>query len=120
MFERITLYDLKVTDASTRRDGNGWTTVLTIAADKYYADGKGKETKTTLSEPIEVGLFAARPGLGSYSAKDVVVMKRQPIRGGQQRITLRSARKPAFAGVDPYNFYVDRNTDDNLRTVDGG
>jgi ABC-2 type transport system permease protein len=118
LFQRITLYDLKVTGASTRREGDGWTTVLTVAADKYYADGKGKETKTMLREPIEVGLFTARPGLGEFSSRDVIVMNRQPMRGGQQRITLRSKRKPAFAGVDPYNFYVDRNSDDNIRTVE--
>ena len=87
LFEKITLYDLKVSDASTRKDGDGWTTTLTISADKYYANGKGDETKAKLAEPIEVGLFTARPGLGAYSAKDVIVMAREPIRSGAQRIT---------------------------------
>ena len=45
-------------------------------------------------------------------------MERQPIRGGQQKIVLRTRRKPAFAGVDPYNVYVDRNSDDNLMSVE--
>jgi len=45
-------------------------------------------------------------------------MGRQQLRSGAQRITLRSKRKPEFAGVDPYNFYVDRNSDDNVRAVD--
>jgi aminopeptidase N len=117
LFERITLYDLKVLDATTRKDGSGWTTTLTIAADKYYANGKGAETKSTLAEPIEVGLFAARPGLGMFSAKDVVVLGREPIHSGVQKITLQSRQKPAFAGVDPYNFYVDRNSDDNVKDV---
>ena len=34
-----------------------------------------------------------------------------------QRITLHSKAKPTFAGIDPYNFYVDRNSDDNVRAV---
>ena len=25
--------------------------------------------------------------------------------------------EPAFAGVDPYNFYIDRNSDDNVKDV---
>ena len=62
LFEKITLYDLKVTDASTQQGRDGWTTTLTLAADKYYASGKGAETKAKLAEPIEVGLFTARPG----------------------------------------------------------
>ena len=119
LFERITLYDLKLTDAATRRDATGWTTTLTVAADKYYATGKGAETKTKLAEPIEVGLFVARPGLGTFAAKDVVVMRREPLRSGVQKITLHSKAKPTFAGVDPYNFYVDRNSDDNVKDVTG-
>jgi aminopeptidase N len=117
LFERITLYDLKVADATTRKDGDSWTTTLTVSAGKYYADGKGEETKARLDEPIEIGLFAARPGLGAFSAKDVIVMERQRIRDGSQRITIRSKAKPAFAGVDPYNYYVDRNSDDNVKEV---
>ena len=117
LFERITLYDLKVKDAQVRKDGNGWVTTLTVAAGKYYADGKGKETRARLAEPIEVGLFAERPGIGAFAQKDVIVMKREPIRDGEQRIVIRSSRKPAFAGVDPYNYYIDRNSDDNLFAV---
>jgi hypothetical protein len=119
LFEKITLYDLKVTDASTRKDVGGWTTTLTVAGDKYYANGKGTETKATLAEPIEVGLFSARPGLGAFSAKDVIVMGREPVRSGGQRIILHSKAKPAFAGVDPYNYYIDRNSDDNVKDVTG-
>jgi ABC-type transport system involved in multi-copper enzyme maturation permease subunit len=117
LFEKITLYDLKVTDAVTKKDGDGWTTTLTIAADKYYADGKGNETKTKLAEPIEIGLFTARPGLGAFSSKNVVVMEQKPIRSGVQKIVLHSKAKPTFAGVDPYNFYIDRNSDDNVKDV---
>jgi aminopeptidase N len=117
LFEKITLYDLKVTDAVTRKDAAGWTTTLSVAADKYYADGKGKETKAPLNEAIEIGLFTARPGLGAFSSKDVIVMARQPLHSGVQRITVHSKAKPTFAGVDPYNFYVDRNSDDNVHAV---
>jgi hypothetical protein len=117
LFEKITIYDLKVTDAVTKKDATGWTTTLTIAADKYYADGKGNETKAKLDEPIEVGLFTARPGLGAFSSKNVIMMGQQPIHSGVQKITLHSSVKPTFAGVDPYNFYIDRNSDDNVKDV---
>jgi aminopeptidase N len=120
LFEKITLYDLKVTDAVTRKDGDGWTTTLTIAADKYYANGKGVDTKTKLDEAIEVGLFTARPGLGAFSAKDVIVMGREPLHSGLQKVTVHSKQKPAFAGVDPYNYYIDRNSDDNVTAVTAG
>jgi ABC-type transport system involved in multi-copper enzyme maturation permease subunit len=120
LFEKITVYDLKVADATTRKDATGWTTTLTVKADKFYANGKGVETRARLAEPIEIGLFAARPGLGAFSARDVQVMERRPIVNGTQRIVVHSKAKPAFAGVDPYNFYIDRNSDDNVKDVTAG
>jgi len=120
LFANITLYDLKVTDAKTRKDGGGWTTTLTVAAEKFYASGKGKETKAQLNEPIEIGLFTERPGIGAFSAKDVIVMSREPVHSGVQKIVVHSRAKPEFAGVDPYNYYVDRNSDDNVKAVTGG
>src|SRR4051794_1639675 len=120
LFEKITLYDLKVKSASTRKDATGWTTTLTIGADKYYANGKGDEKRTKLAEPIEIGLFTTRPGLGAFSQKNVIMMEQRPLRNGDQQIVLHSAAKPTFAGVDPYNFYIDRNSDDNVKDVTAG
>lgn len=120
LFEKITLYDLKVANAVTRKDATGWTTTLTLSAQKYYADGKGNETKAPLDEPIEVGLFTARPGLGEFSQKNVLAFGLKPIRSGTQTIVIHTAAKPTFAGIDPYNFYVDRNSDDNVKEVTSG
>jgi aminopeptidase N len=117
LFEKITIYDLKVADAKTKKDATGWTTTITVKADKFYASGKGVETRTKLAEPIEIGLFTARPGLGAFSSKDVIMMERKPIVNGTQEIVVHSAKKPAFAGVDPYNYYIDRNSDDNVKEV---
>lgn len=119
LFEKITLYDLKVADAKTKKDATGWTTTLTVKADKFYASGKGAETKAVLNEPIEIGLFTARPGIGAFSSKDVIMMEQRPIASGTRQIVIHSARKPAFAGIDPYNYYIDRNSDDNVKEVTG-
>ncbi len=120
LFEKITVYDFKVKDAVTTKDGNAWVTTLTVDAAKYYADGKGAETRAAFGEPVEIGLFTARPGLGEFSKADVLSMKREPLRDGIQKITVRSAKKPSFAGVDPYNYYIDRNSDDNVKDVTAG
>ncbi len=118
LFERITVYDLKASEAKVSKAADGqWLTTLTVVTKKFYADGKGIEKDTPLSEPIEIGLFNARPGIGAFSAKDVIVIARQPIKGGRQTITMKSKAKPAFAGIDPYNFYIDRDSDDNLVAV---
>ena len=62
-------------------------------------------------------MFAAEPGKKGYTARDVLLMERRPIRSGSQTITVTVDRKPAFVGVDPYNKRIDRNSDDNLSAV---
>jgi ABC-2 type transport system permease protein len=117
LFEKVTLYDLKVTDAVTRQVPGGWSTDLTISAGKAYASGKGQETRATFAEPVAIGLFTARPGIGAFAAKDVLMMESRTLRDGQQKVTVTSKVKPTFAGVDPYNTYIDRNSDDNVKDV---
>ena len=118
LFERITLYDLKVTaPAAVRRADGRWDVTVPVEAKKLYADGAGVETETPLDERIEVGLFTAEPGRDVFDAKDVVMMERQPIRSGRQVLKFVTDRKPAYAGVDPYNFYIDRESADNVVEV---
>jgi aminopeptidase N len=119
LFEKITIYDLKAKSATaTRRPDGRWTTRIAIAAAKYYADAKGKETPATLAENIEIGLFTARPGQGAFDRADVLAMKRHPVRAGEQVVEIVTAKKPLFAGIDPYNFYIDRDSDDNVVAVE--
>ena len=118
LFERITLYDLKATAATTRKLADGrWETRLTVDAAKLYADGKGVEKAAPLADTIDVGLFTAKPGQGAFSRTDVLAMTLLPVQSGKQVLVLISKAKPAFAGIDPYNKYVDRNSDDNLVDV---
>ncbi|OYW23898.1 MAG: hypothetical protein B7Z43_01475 [Sphingomonas sp. 12-62-6] len=120
LFEKITIYDLKATTATVKKLPDGrFETLVTVTGDKFYADGKGKETKATLDDIIEIGLFAARPGIGAFNSKDVDFIERRPVKSGEQQIRVISKRKPAFAGVDPYNKYIDRNSDDNVVAVTG-
>lgn len=118
LFEKITIYDFKAKEAtSTKRADGKWVTRITVEAGKFYADGKGVETAAKLAESIEIGAFTARPGTGAFAKQNVLSMQRMPVRGGSQVIEIVTAQKPAFAGVDPYNFYIDRDADDNVVAV---
>ena len=120
LLDRITIYDLKAKTATVRKLPDGtFETSLTIDAAKFYADGTGKEKAAPLSDTIDVGLFAQKPDLGAFSAKDIVLMERRPVKSGLQTIRIVTRRKPAFAGIDPYTKYVDRNSDDNVMAVTG-
>jgi len=119
LFEKITLYDVKTTAATAtqRRDGR-WDVTVTVEARKLYADGKGVETESPLNETFDIGLFSAEPGKGEFDASNVLLFERRPLRSGVQTFRFTTATKPTFAGADPYNKWIDRNSDDNVRKVD--
>jgi aminopeptidase N len=119
LFEKITLWDVKATavDVKKRPDGK-WAVRLTVQAKKLYADGKGKETEAPMTnESYDFGLFAAKPGEGAFGSKDVILFERRPLSSGTHVFDFVVAKKPAWAGVDPYNKRIDRNSDDNLIQV---
>jgi aminopeptidase N len=118
LFERITLYDLKVQapKAVRRRDGR-WEVAVPVEAKKFYARGKGEEREAPLDDLIEIGLFTAEPGAGSFDKGNVIRMERRKVRSGKQVFRFVTDRKPTHAGIDPYNFHIDRNSEDNVESV---
>ena len=119
LFEKITLVDVKATDAkSVKRADGQYELSFTVQAKKLYADGTGKETEAPLDEPFDIGVFSAEPGRPGYSAASVLSFKRQRIVTGKQQVTVVVDREPKFVGVDPYNKRIDRNSDDNLVRID--
>jgi aminopeptidase N len=118
LFERITIYDLKVGEAkATRRADGKWDVVVPVEAKKSYADGQGNEKPAAFADRIPIGLFTAEPGRGAFDRRNVIVMQRQPVRSGKQVFRFVTNRKPTHAGIDPYNFYIDRDSDDNVGAV---
>ncbi|HEX6372498.1 MAG TPA: M1 family aminopeptidase [Longimicrobium sp.] len=118
LFERITLYHLQVAEpTAVRRPDGRWDVTVPVEARKFYADGKGAERETPLAERIEIGLFTAEPGRDTFDPSHVVLLERRPIRSGRQVLRFVTDRKPTHAGIDPYNFYIDRNSADNVMAV---
>ncbi|CAN1567858.1 M1_APN_like domain containing protein [Caulobacteraceae bacterium] len=115
LFEKITLYDLKTKAMTVKKRADGRFDVsLTVEAKKVYADGKGVETASPMAEMLDVGLFTAMPGDKTFDRSKVVVMQPRMIRSGTQTLTFTVDKEPTYGGVDPYNYLIDRNSDDNL------
>jgi ABC-2 type transport system permease protein len=126
LFEKITLYDLKAKAATVKAlPGGKWDVTLTVqagtqpgATGKEYDDGSGKVVeRPQLDETVEIGLFAKEPGKAGFGSGDVIQMQRVQLKSGLQTLHFTVDRKPTFAGVDPYNTLIDRNTDDNVVAV---
>jgi hypothetical protein len=119
LFEKITLVDAKALEpkAVQRPDGR-WDVSFKVQARKLHADSKGVETEAPLEEPFDIGVFAAEPGKKGFSSADVLLMERRTLRSGSQEVKVTVDRKPAFAGIDPYNKRIDRNSNDNLVRIE--
>ena len=118
LFERIAVYDLRVQEPKAVRRADGrWDVTVPVEAHKFYAAGKGEEKEAKLVDRIPIGLFTAEPGQGKFDRRNVIMMERQPIRSGKQVFRFITDKKPTHAGVDPYNFYIDRNSEDNVGAV---
>jgi len=118
LIEKITLWDLRVTEseASERPDGK-WQVRMNVRAKKLYSAGNGEETEAPLDQSIDIGLFAADPDARAFSDKDVIALEKRPIKSGDQTVELVVDRKPAFVGVDPYLKLISRNTSNNVKSL---
>ena len=59
----------------------------------------------------------AEPGKPKFGPKDVLDFRRIHLKRGVQTVTVTVAKKPAWAGIDPYNKEIDRISDDNAIAV---
>ena len=119
LFENITLYDMKATDATAAKRADGKFDVsFTVDGKKLYADGKGKEAEAALDEPFDIGVFTDEPGKKGYTRESVLLLERRNMKSGKQVISLVVDALPKFVGVDPYNKRIDRNSDDNSTKVE--
>ncbi|HEY5072994.1 MAG TPA: M1 family aminopeptidase [Caulobacteraceae bacterium] len=118
LFEKITLYDLKAKSAVAHRRPDGrFDVTFTVSAAKFCASGTGRETAAPMNEAVNIGLFTAQPGDRGFGADKVVAFEKRPVRSGVQTFRFVTDLKPRFAGVDPYNELIDRNSDDNTIAV---
>ncbi len=115
LFKKITLFDNRVLEASTRKVSSGFETTVKVQAAKMYADSVGRETPAMLDDWIEIGLLS-EPTEGKKYGK-AIALRRCRIREKESTFTFVTKAKPWQAGIDPYYYLVDRVMDDNLKKV---
>jgi len=117
LFEKIVLYDNRVTDATAKKRADGrWDVTIKLHLAKMEADGKGQETARTYDEPVEIGIFARAPGAREADEK-VLYLEKRVLRGSDPVVTITVNDQPFDVGVDPYNKMIDRVSGDNRKEV---
>ncbi len=116
LFENITLFSNRMLEASSQKTKDGYQVTLKVSCEKFRANAKGKETKIPVADYIDVGIFA-EPTDDKNLGKPLVY-QRVKITQKDNTFKFFTKVKPYQAGIDPYNYIIDRVPDDNVKKVD--
>ena len=110
MFDSITLYDNRAlaTTAKALPDGR-YEVTLTVLAQKRKADELGKEESAPLHDWIDIGVLDAD--------NEPLFLEKRLIDRDESTFTVIVAKRPARAGIDPFNKLIDRRPKDNTVAV---
>ncbi|HEY6598810.1 MAG TPA: M1 family aminopeptidase, partial [Pseudomonadales bacterium] len=119
LFEKITLWDLSVTDASVAPTDDGrYRVTVSVATKQFEADGGGRENEVPLDVWLDVGVFGvASDDLGDDDLPPPIVIEKRHFDSASSTFEFVVDQRPARVGIDPYNKLIDRNPDDNLKSV---
>lgn len=117
LFEKIVVYDNRVTEAKAVKRADGqWDVTMKLHLAKNEVDGKGVEKARSYDEPVEIAVFARAPG-AKESAERVLFTDKRLLSGAAPTVTVTVKEKPFDVGVDPYNKMIDRVSGDNRKEV---
>jgi ABC-2 type transport system permease protein len=110
LFETITLYDLRASEAkATPLPGGKYQVRWVVEVKKFRADERGAEQEIPVNDLMEVAV------LGKDDAP--LWIEKRRITEPRTTIEVTVDALPVKAGVDPYNKLIDRDPDDNVTTT---
>ena len=110
MFDTITLYDNRALSATAKALPDGrYEVTIDVFARKLKADELGKESEALLSDLIDIGVLDEHD--------EPLFLEKRRIDKQKMTFTVIVAKKPARAGIDPYNKLIDRRPKDNTVAV---
>jgi len=112
MFESITLFSNRISDASYRQIENGkYELYLIVESNKYRADSIGVETEIAVNDWIDIGVYAK----GSTERSEPIYFVRQKINKSKMELKIILDEEPGRAGIDPNFLLIDRFPGDNIK-----
>jgi aminopeptidase N len=115
LFENITLFNNRLVEAKYKKVGKSFEVTLVTNSEKFRSDSLGKETAQPLADYIDIGIFAKPEG--KVNLGKVLLMKRLKVSKKDNTFVFRTTAEPYQAGIDPYNFLIDRIPDDNVKKI---
>jgi len=115
MFENITVFSNRVTEVNYVKNGDEYEVTLSTFSEKFRADSLGKQTAVPLVDFIDIGVFGETESKQTYGKP--LIYERLKITKPENTFTFKVKEKPQNAGIDPYNYLVDRMPEDNVKKV---
>jgi ABC-2 type transport system permease protein len=115
MFENITLFSNRILTANYKKVGNEYEVTLKTTSEKFRADSLGTETSKPIADLIDIAVFA-KPTDDENLGKPLVY-KRVKITKKDNTYIFKTKELPYQAGIDPYNYLIDRIPEDNVKQV---
>ncbi len=116
MFENITIFSNRMVEAKYKKIGNEYEVTLKTNSEKFRCDKLGKETAIPVADFIDIALFTKSDNDQNATGK-VILTKRLKITKKDNIFKFKVKELPYNAGIDPYNYLIDRVPDDNLKTL---
>ena len=111
-FEDITLYDLRMEEATAKVLDNGkYEVTVNFLAKKLKADGAGNTNEAQLNDWIDIGFYADR------DEDELIMRQRVYLTQEKGELTFTLDKLPAKAAIDPLRLLIDRVDEDNVKTV---
>ena len=118
-WQKITLYDNKMTSLSAVPTGNKdeYKVTLSVDAKKVWVDDKGNDIiAKNMNDYIDIGIFGApTTNKEGRSETTPLFLQKYKLTAGQHTITVVVKGKPVYAGIDPYAKLIDRQPNDNTK-----
>ena len=109
-FQKITIYDNKITEAKANKSGDKYVVDVTVDSKKLYADSTGKETEVPSENYIEVGVYK--------NSKTLLTVNRYKLKTGVTKLSIPVNEKPYKVVIDPRLLLIDKKLDDNEMRLD--
>ena len=113
MFENITIFSNRMVQANYKKVGSEYEITLTTTSEKFRANSLGKETQIPVADYIDVAVFAKPEN--DKNLGQILIYKRLKITKKDNIYVFKTKGLPFEAGIDPYNYLIDRILDDNLK-----
>ena len=113
MFENITIFSNRMVQANYKKVGSEYEITLTTTSEKFRANSLGKETQIPVADYIDVAVFAKPEN--DKNLGQILIYKRLKITKKDNVYVFKTKKLPFEAGIDPYNYLIDRILDDNLK-----